>query len=74
LLRLWFRLLALTLAFHIANVLVVVVTALRHNRAYGWFGSTLRSMTSGRGTFTMQFEKYMPVNQSIAEKVLKGQA
>jgi translation elongation factor EF-G len=31
-------------------------------------------MTSGRSTFTMEFEKYMPVNQAIAEKILKGQA
>jgi elongation factor G len=38
------------------------------------YATDLRSMTSGRGTFTMQFEKYMPVNQSIAEKILKGQA
>jgi elongation factor G len=38
------------------------------------YATDLRSMTSGRGTFTMQFEKYMPVNQSIAEKILKGNA
>ncbi|RIK39759.1 MAG: elongation factor G [Chloroflexi bacterium] len=38
------------------------------------YATDLRSMTSGRGTFTMQFEKYMPVNQAIAEKILKGQA
>jgi translation elongation factor EF-G len=29
-------------------------------------------MTSGRGTFTMEFKKYAPVSQSIAEKILKG--
>jgi len=38
------------------------------------YATDLRSMTSGRGTFTMQFEKYMPVNAAIAEKVLKGQS
>lgn len=38
------------------------------------YATDLRSMTSGRGTFTMQFEKYMPVNQAIAEKILKGQS
>jgi elongation factor G len=37
------------------------------------YATDLRSMTSGRGSFTMQFEKYMPVSQSIAEKVLRGQ-
>ncbi|MBW7882357.1 MAG: elongation factor G [Caldilineaceae bacterium] len=38
------------------------------------YATDLRSMTSGRGNFTMQFEKYMPVSQNIAEKILKGQA
>ena len=38
------------------------------------YATDLRSMTSGRGTFTMQFEKYMPVNQAISDKILKGQA
>ena len=35
------------------------------------YATTIRSMTSGRGTFTMQFEKYAPVSQSIAEQILK---
>jgi len=38
------------------------------------YATDLRSMTSGRANFTMQFEKYMPVSQSIAEKVLRGHA
>ena len=38
------------------------------------YATDMRSMTSGRGSFTMQFDKYMPVSQSVAEKVLKGQA
>ena len=35
------------------------------------YATSLRSMTSGRGNFTMQFERYAPVSESIAEKVLK---
>ncbi|OUC05174.1 elongation factor G, partial [Litorilinea aerophila] len=38
------------------------------------YATDLRSMTSGRGTFTMEFYKYAPVNQAIAEKILKGVA
>ena len=37
------------------------------------YATDLRSMTSGRSSFSMQFEKYMPVSQQIAEKVLRGQ-
>ncbi|MEZ4557274.1 MAG: elongation factor G [Caldilineaceae bacterium] len=36
------------------------------------YATSLRSLTSGRGTFTMQFEKYARVSDSIAEKVLKA--
>lgn len=36
------------------------------------YATSLRSMTSGRGNFTMEFERYSQVSQSIAEKVLKG--
>ncbi len=35
------------------------------------YATTLRSMTSGRGTFSMQFDRYAPVSQSVAEKILK---
>jgi elongation factor G len=38
------------------------------------YATDLRSMTSGRGNFTMEFERYSQVSQSIKEKVLKGQA
>jgi elongation factor G len=38
------------------------------------YATDLRSNTSGRGNFTMEFDKYAPVSQSIAEKVLKGHA
>jgi elongation factor G len=34
------------------------------------YSSELRSLTSGRGEFVMQFEEYAPVPASVAEKVL----
>lgn len=36
------------------------------------YATTLRSLTSGRGTFSMEFSRYSPVSASIAEKLLKG--
>lgn len=36
------------------------------------YATTLRSLTSGRGTFSMEFSRYSPVSPSIAEKILKG--
>lgn len=36
------------------------------------YATDLRSATSGRGTFTMEFNRYSPVSQSIAERVIKG--
>jgi elongation factor G len=36
------------------------------------YATTLRSLTSGRGTFSMEFNRYSPVSPSIAEKILKG--
>ena len=36
------------------------------------YATQLRSMTSGRGTFSMEFEKYSRVSDSVAEKVLKA--
>ncbi|MCB9147629.1 MAG: elongation factor G [Caldilineaceae bacterium] len=36
------------------------------------YATSIRSLTSGRGNFTMQFERYSPVSQSIAEKILKA--
>ncbi|MCP4356905.1 MAG: elongation factor G [Chloroflexi bacterium] len=38
------------------------------------YATALRSMTQGRGTFTMEFEHYAPVSNSIAESVMKGAA
>jgi elongation factor G len=35
------------------------------------YATTLRSMTSGRGNFTMQFHSYAPVSASVSEKVLR---
>ena len=36
------------------------------------YATDLRSMTSGRGTFTMEFARYEAVSQSVAERVLRG--
>ena len=36
------------------------------------YATDLRSMTSGRGTFTMEFLKYAPVSQAVADRILKG--
>ncbi|MFW5941447.1 MAG: elongation factor G [Chloroflexota bacterium] len=36
------------------------------------YATKLRSMTQGRGTFTMELDHYAPVPENLAEKVLKG--
>ena len=36
------------------------------------YATTLRSLTSGRGTFSMEFSRYSQVSPSIAEKILKA--
>ena len=36
------------------------------------YATSLRNMTQGRGNFTMEFEKYMPAPNAIAEEVIKG--
>ena len=36
------------------------------------YATRLRSMTQGRGTFTMEFNHYAPVNEAIAQTILKG--
>ncbi len=36
------------------------------------YATRLRSMTQGRGTFTMQFSHYAPVSDSIAQELLRG--
>ena len=38
------------------------------------YATDIRSMTSGRGTFTMEFVSYSPVPQSVAERIMKGGA
>jgi elongation factor G len=35
------------------------------------YATDLRSSTQGRGVFTMEFDHYAPVPESVAEKVLK---
>jgi len=51
---------------------VQAITALVPLSEMFGYATRLRSMTSGRGTFSMEFEKYAPVSSSIAEKVLKS--
>ncbi|MDO8551331.1 MAG: elongation factor G [bacterium] len=36
------------------------------------YATVLRSMTEGRGTFTMEFEKYDEVPQNIAQEIIEG--
>lgn len=36
------------------------------------YATRLRSMTQGRGTFTMEFDHYAPVNESISRDILSG--
>ena len=36
------------------------------------YATALRSMTEGRGTFTMEFDKYEEVPQNIAQEIIEG--
>ncbi|MCH8741507.1 elongation factor G [Patescibacteria group bacterium] len=36
------------------------------------YATSLRSMTEGRGTFTMEFDKYEEVPQNIAQEIIEG--
>jgi elongation factor G len=36
------------------------------------YATTLRSMTQGRGAYTMEFDHYDPVPQNIAEEIIAG--
>lgn len=36
------------------------------------YATSLRSLTEGRGTFTMEFDKYEPVSQNIAQEIIEG--
>ena len=36
------------------------------------YATTLRSMTQGRGTFTLEFEHYAPVTKEIADSIIRG--
>ena len=50
-------------------------TAVRANVPLGemfGYATQIRNMTQGRGSFTMEFEKYSIAPQSIAEEVIKG--
>ncbi len=50
-------------------------TAIRANVPLGemfGYATNLRNMTQGRGSFTMEFEKYSIAPQNIADEVIKG--
>ena len=36
------------------------------------YATTLRSLTEGRGTFTMEFDHYAEVPQNIAQEITEG--
>jgi elongation factor G len=36
------------------------------------YATTLRSLTEGRGNFTMEFDHYTEVPQSIAQEIIEG--
>ena len=36
------------------------------------YATQLRSATQGRGVFSMEFDHYAPVAQSVAEEILKA--
>ena len=36
------------------------------------YATDLRNMSKGRGSFSMEFDKYMPVPQSLADEIIKG--
>jgi elongation factor G len=36
------------------------------------YATNVRNMTQGRGSFTMEFEKYSIAPQSVADEVIKG--
>ena len=36
------------------------------------YATTLRSLTQGRGTFTMEFDRYTEVPQNIAQEIIEG--
>jgi elongation factor G len=36
------------------------------------YATTLRSLTQGRGTFTMEFDHYAPVTDAIANEIIRG--
>jgi len=36
------------------------------------YATALRSMSQGRGTFTMEFDHYSPVTKDIADAIVRG--
>jgi elongation factor G len=36
------------------------------------YATELRSATQGRGVFSMEFDHYAPVSESVAQKIING--
>ena len=36
------------------------------------YATALRSMTQGRGTFTMEFDHYAPASKEVADAIIRG--
>ena len=36
------------------------------------YATSIRSLTEGRGTFTMEFDKYQEVPENIAQEIIEG--
>jgi elongation factor G len=54
-----------------ANIAVVATVPL--SSMFGYIGQ-LRSMTSGRASFTMEFSHYDPVPKNVADEVIEAVA
>ena len=52
---------------------VAVVAHVPLSEMFGYIGQ-LRSMTSGRASYTMEFSHYDPVPRNVADEVIKASA
>ena len=53
-----------------ASGIIRVKAAVQLSDMFGYIGD-LRTQTSGRGQFSMEFESYMPCPKNVAETVIK---
>jgi elongation factor G len=53
------------------STLQIINTLVPLSEMFG-YATDLRSMTQGRGTFSMEFEKYMEVPKNIAEGIIQA--